>query len=275
MKGEEFIDQIIELALSEDIGSGDATTNSIVSEDQKSKALIFAKQKGIVCGLEIAEKLFKKLDPNMVFEKLVNDGDWIEKGNKLVIVEGKTRALLTAERTALNFLQQLSGIATRTNEYVEKMGETKTRLLDTRKTTPGLRYPQKHAVKCGGGKNHRIGLHDLILIKDNHIQAAGSVTNAITKTKDTGLRIEVECKTLDQVKEALGVGVDIIMLDNFTPERVKEAIEVINGAVEIELSGGINFENIGEYSHLGADFISSGALTHHIISLDISMDFVE
>ena len=265
---------IIKYALEEDIGAGDVTTNSIIPENQRSRAIIKAKEQGVICGLDIAKRVFQIYDSQVRYEKLVKDGDLVQEWTEIAIVEGSTRSLLTCERTALNFLQHMSGIATRTNAYVKEMGETKTQLLDTRKTVPGMRVLEKYAVKCGGGTNHRMGLYDMIMIKDNHIAAAGSIVEAIRKARalNTGLKIEVECKTLDEVVDALTERPDIIMLDNMKPAQIKKCIYAIGGKSKVELSGGITKKTLREYSVLGADYVSVGELTRDVDTLDISMD---
>lgn len=272
-----LIDAVIDIAFKEDIGDGDHTTLSCIPHDLKGRARLLVKQDGILCGVELAKKIFAKFDPTLKMTQYLHDGDAIKKGDVAFIVEGKTISILQTERLVLNFMQRLSGIATQTHEYVKLLEGTGTKILDTRKTTPGLRLLEKYAVKVGGGENHRIGLYDMILIKDNHIDYAGGVTAAITKTKEylkakgKNLKIEVEARTLDEIKEILNFDVDRILIDNFTPEETKTAVALINGKCKTESSGGITKESIRAYAEAGVDYISVGALTHHISSLDLSL----
>ena len=272
-----LIDAVIDIAFKEDIGDGDHTTLSCIPHDLEGRARLLVKQDGILCGVELAKKIFAKFDPTLKMTQYLHDGDAIKKGDVAFIVEGKTISILQTERLVLNFMQRLSGIATQTHEYVKLLEGTGTKILDTRKTTPGLRLLEKYAVKVGGGENHRIGLYDMILIKDNHIDYAGGVTAAITKTKEylkakgKNLKIEVEARTLDEIKEILNFDVDRILIDNFTPEETKTAIALINGKCKTESSGGITKESIRAYAEAGVDYISVGALTHHISSLDLSL----
>ena len=272
-----LIDAVIDIAFKEDIGDGDHTTLSCIPHDLEGRARLVVKQDGILCGVELAKKIFAKFDPTLKMTQYLHDGDAIKKGDVAFVVEGKTISILQTERLVLNFMQRLSGIATQTHEYVKLLAGTGTKILDTRKTTPGLRLLEKYAVKVGGGENHRIGLYDMILIKDNHIDYAGGVTAAITKTKEylkakgKNLKIEVEARTLDEIKEILTFDVDRILIDNFTPEETKTAVALINGKCKTESSGGITKESIRAYAEAGVDYISVGALTHHISSLDLSL----
>jgi nicotinate-nucleotide pyrophosphorylase (carboxylating) len=268
------IDRIIDIALDEDIQSGDITTEAIINKSQKADALIKAKEDGIIAGLPIAEQVFRKLDPNLIWNPLANDGDKIKSSEILVKFSGKYCALLSAERTALNFLQRMSGIATQTNLFVSLIKDSKTKILDTRKTIPGHRLLDKYAVKMGGGTNHRIGLFDLVMIKDNHIKVAGSITNAVEQIRGkygNKFRIEVETTNLDEVNEALQCKVDIIMLDNMTNETMRESVKLINGKAKTEASGNMTIERIKSTAEIGVDFISIGMLTHSVKALDISM----
>ena len=272
-----LIDAVIDIAFKEDIGDGDHTTLSCIPHDLEGRARLLVKQDGILCGVELAKKIFAKFDPTLKMTQYLHDGDAIKKGDVAFVVEGKTISILQTERLVLNFMQRLSGIATQTHEYVKLLEGTGTKILDTRKTTPGLRLLEKYAVKVGGGENHRIGLYDMILIKDNHIDYAGGVPAAITKTKEylkakgKNLKIEVEARTLDEIKEILHFDVDRILIDNFTPEETKTAVALINGKCKTESSGGITKESIRAYAEAGVDYISVGALTHHISSLDLSL----
>lgn len=271
------LNRIIEAAFSEDIGSGDITSNSIVSKSQIASAYILAKEAGVIAGLEIAKKVFKKLDKNIVWKALVKEGDLVSAGTRIVTVKGSLRALLTGERIALNFLQRISGIASTTSKYVSVLKDTDTKILDTRKTVPGLRLIDKYAVKIGGGTNHRIGLFDMALIKDNHIKAAGSISKAVqrVKTKNSKsnkkLKIEVETSNLDEVHEALKCNIDMIMLDNMSTSLMSEAVKLIKKKAKTEASGNMNIDRILETARIGVDYISVGALTHSVKALDISM----
>ena len=271
------LNRIIEAAFSEDIGSGDITSNSIVSKSQIASAYILAKEAGVIAGLEIAKKVFKKLDKNIVWKALVKEGDLVSAGTRIVTVKGSLRALLTGERIALNFLQRISGIASTTSKYVGVLKDTDTKILDTRKTVPGLRLIDKYAVKIGGGTNHRIGLFDMALIKDNHIKAAGSISKAVQRVKmknsksNKKLKIEVETSNLDEVREALKCNIDMIMLDNMSTSLMSEAVKLIKKKAKTEASGNMNIDRILETAHIGVDYISVGALTHSVKALDISM----
>ncbi len=267
------INNLIESALLEDVGSGDITTNFLIDGDLKTKAFLKAKENGIIAGLQIAELVFKKLDNNIIWNQNFNDGDEIKSGDILVNFMGTYKSILTGERTALNFLQRMSGIATSTSKYVQAIKHTKAKILDSRKTAPGLRLIDKYAVNIGGAMNHRIGLYDMVLIKDNHIKIAGGITNAVNKIRsklDSGIKIEVETSTLDEVMEALNSQVDFIMLDNMTTEMMKHAVKSINGKALIEASGNMSLERVKEVAETGVDFISIGALTHSVKALDIA-----
>lgn len=268
------IERIIDLALDEDIQSGDITTEAIINKSQNADAFIKAKENGVIAGLPIAEKVFRKLDPDLIWNPLVNDGDKIKSSEILVKFSGNYSALLTAERTALNFLQRMSGIATQTNLFVSVIKDSKTKILDTRKTIPGHRLLDKYSVKMGGGTNHRIGLYDLVMIKDNHIKVAGNITNAVEQIRrkyGNKFRVEIETTNLDEVNEALKCNADIIMLDNMTNEAMNDAVKLINGRAQTEASGNMTIERIKSTAEIGVDFISIGMLTHSVKALDISM----
>lgn len=264
---------LINLALHDDVGTGDITTDNIIPAETKRKAKMVAKADGVVAGLPIAEMVFRKLDADLVWNPKVAEGDKIKKGDVLVEFEGSYRALLTGERTALNFLQRLSGIATMSNKYAEAVKDFKTEILDTRKTLPGFNKLDKYAVKTGGGTNHRHGLHDMAMIKDNHIEVAGSITaavNAVRSKIEPGIKIEVETTTLDQVQEAIEAKADIIMLDNMDTETMRKGVEMIAGRAKVEASGNMTLERLREVAATGVDYISIGALTHSVNALDIS-----
>ncbi len=275
-------EELIELALKEDIGDGDHTSLSTIPSNTSGKAQLLVKQKGILFGNEIAKMIFLKLDPLSNFNLILPDSSKIQPGDIAFTVEGKVHALLQAERVVLNLMQRLSGVASQTNEFVQKLEGLKTKVLDTRKTTPGMRYLEKMAVKAGGGVNHRYGLYDLILIKDNHIDFAGGIEKAILGAKEyikkshKDLKIEVEARSLQDIREVLEIGgIQRIMLDNFSVEQTKEAVNIINGRFETESSGGITLETIREYAECGVDFVSVGALTHQIKSLDLSLKAID
>ena len=271
-------DKYIRLALEEDINSEDVTTNSVMPEYKKGKVQLICKQDGIIAGLGIFERVFHLLDENTQVNFDVKDGEAVQKGQHLATVIGDIRVLLSGERTALNYLQRMSGIATYTNSVAKLLEGTKTTLLDTRKTTPCMRIFEKYAVKVGGGSNHRYNLSDGILLKDNHIDAAGGVKEAIEAAKAYApfvRKIEVETENLDMVKEAVEAGADIIMLDNMTPEQMAEAIRIIDGKAKTECSGNITKENIKTITALGVDYVSSGALTHSAPILDISLKHLQ
>ncbi len=276
------LDLFIENALKEDIGDGDHTSLACIPGDKKGKARLLVKEPGVLAGISVAPLVFKKIDKDIRLDVYLKDGSLIYPGDVAFIVEGKILALLQAERTVLNIMQRMSGIATVTRRYADALKGLKTRVLDTRKTTPGMRMLEKEAVHTGGGVNHRMGLYDMILIKDNHIDFAGGIREAIESSraylKKTGkdLKIEVEARSLEDVKAILGTGgVDRIMLDNFTPENTRLAVKMIGNKVETESSGGITLENLRQYAECGVDYISVGALTHHIDSLDLSLDAID
>jgi len=274
----EYLLRHIELSLREDIGDGDHSSLACISKTETNKAKLVAKEEGIICGIDIAREVYALVDKSIKFTAMMKDGDRIKKGDIIFRVEGSAIGILTSERTALNYMQRLSGIATSTNEYVELIKGTRTKLLDTRKTTPSMRLFEKYAVKVGGGYNHRIGLYDMIMLKDNHIDFAGGIENAIMKTREylkekkKELKIEIEVRSMEELERVLKIGgVDRIMLDNFTPELLMKAVERIGGRYETEGSGGINKETILSFAKTGVDFISVGALTHQIKSLDLSL----
>ena len=267
------IDDCLRRALAEDVGAGDATTNSIVPADATLNAQIMAKQEGVVAGLDIARKVFLLLDDRVNFLAHVNEGSTVTSGTVLADISGPARALLTGERTALNFLGRMSGIATLTRQFVDAMAGTRARVLDTRKTAPGLRLLDKLAVRRGGGQNHRTGLFDLILIKDNHIDFAGSLEKAVKRARDAGtqLEIEVEARTIDDVKELLDLGVERILLDNMPVEMMREAVQLNDGRARLEASGNVTLETVRAIAETGVDFISAGALTHSPKVFDVSL----
>jgi nicotinate-nucleotide pyrophosphorylase (carboxylating) len=275
---EAYIKEIIRRALEEDIKTGDVTTQAVIPDSVLGKGKFLVKANGIIAGLDVAKNVFEMVDDKIDFKVLIRDGEKVKIGDNAAVVEGKASSILSAERTALNFLQRMSGIATLTNTFVEKTKHTKAKILDTRKTVPGLRLLDKEAVQLGGGKNHRIGLFDMFLIKDNHIEIAGSITGAVEscrnfqQKKNSQFKVEVETKNLDEVKEALTGNVDIIMLDNFNNEMMKQAVTLINGRCLVEASGNINLDNVKEVAETGVDFISVGALTHSVKALDISLE---
>jgi len=280
LKIDDKIKHLIELALSEDIGKGDLTSEATIEENLKAKGIIVAKEEGVIAGLEIAKMVFHQLDPHLVFESSFEDGKKVMKGEEVATLKGKVKSILSGERTALNFLQRLSGIATLTSKYLEKIKDTQVKILDTRKTTPGLRALEKYAVKMGGGENHRMGLFDMILIKENHIKAVGNISKAIqnAKAKYPNETIEVETKNLDEVAEAMNSGADWIMLDNMSIEEINKAVKVIRSSqkeIKIEASGGVNLNNVREIALTGINFISVGALTHSALALDFSLLLVE
>ena len=267
-------DELIKMALREDISSEDVTTNSVMPGPQAGEVELICKQDGVICGMDVYERVFKILDEDTIVEKYVKDGDKVTKGQLMAKVKGDIRVLLSGERVALNYLQRMSGIATYTNQVVKLLEGSKTVLLDTRKTTPNMRIFEKYAVKCGGGQNHRYNLSDGILLKDNHIGAAGSITKAVQMAKKYApfvRKIEIETETLEQVKEAVEAGADIIMLDNMDVATMKEAVAIINGRAKTECSGNVTKENIKNIIDSGVDYVSSGALTHSAPILDISM----
>ena len=272
------LNDLITRALQEDIGHQDITTANLVSPSLKAKGIFLVKTSGILAGLEVSRAVFGLLDPDIVFTALISDGEKLEPGDRIAIVEGAAATLLTGERTALNFMQRLSGIASKTYHMAEIIKPYKAQLVDTRKTTPGLRFLEKYAVKIGGGRNHRLGLFDGVIIKDNHIMAAGGIIPAVKKVRPLiplTVKIEVEVENLEQLKEALEAGADIIMLDNMDTDTMRRAVSITNGKALLEASGGINENTIAAVAQTGVDFISSGALTHSAVSLDISFDIIE
>lgn len=273
-----LIDLFIKNAIAEDVGDGDHTSLSTIPQGTQGKAKLLVKEKGILAGVELALEIFHQIDPSLKLAVLIQDGQEVNPGDIAFTVEGSTHAILLAERLVLNCMQRMSGIATKTNRIVKRLEGYKTKVLDTRKTTPGLRYLEKWAVRIGGGVNHRIGLYDMILIKDNHVDYAGGIENAINQANDylksTGkkLEIEIEVRNLDELQRVLAVGgVNRIMLDNFKLPMLKQAVELINGRFLTEASGGIVEEIVADYAACGVDFISMGALTHSVKSLDLSL----
>lgn len=274
---EQLIDELIDLAFAEDIGDGDHTTLCCIPDTAMGKSRLLIKEPGILAGVEIARKIFHRFDPDLKMTVYIEDGTAVKPGDVAFVVEGRVQSLLQTERLMLNVMQRMSGIATITHRYVKKLEGLHTRILDTRKTTPGMRMLEKEAVKIGGGVNHRIGLFDMILLKDNHVDFAGGIENAISrchdylKAKGKDLKIEIEVRNLDELKEVMRVGgVDRIMLDNFSPELTREAVKIVGGKYEIESSGGITFDTIRDYAESGVDFVSVGALTHSVKGLDMS-----
>jgi len=271
------IDKIIDSALEEDLGPGDITTEALVDLSVKGEARLIAKEEIILAGIEVFSRVFSRLDPEIVVETKYRDGEAVSNGEDIGIVKGSMRGILSGERTALNFLQRLSGIATLTRKYVERTDSSKVRVIDTRKTTPGLRILEKYAVRRGGGFNHRFGLFDGILIKDNHIAVAGSIAKALARIKGRvphTLRIEVEVEDIKGVEEAIGAGADAILLDNMSLKEMREAVSIAGGRVLLEASGGITLESIEEVSKTGIDLISVGAITHSARSVDISLEVI-
>ena len=274
---DELEDRLIDLAFAEDIGDGDHTTLCCIPEDAMGKSHLLIKEDGILAGVEVAKRVFARFDPTLGVEVLMGDGAKVKKGDVAMIVSGKVRSLLQTERLMLNIMQRMSGIATMTNKYVERLKGTNTRVLDTRKTTPGMRMLEKQAVKIGGGVNHRIGLFDMILLKDNHVDFAGGIKNAIDrchkylKENSLDLKIEIEVRNFNEIQQVLDCGgVDRIMFDNFSVDDTRTAVEMIAGRYETESSGGITFDTIRQYAECGVDFISVGALTHSVKGLDMS-----
>ena len=277
----ESVQKIINFALTEDLGDGDHTTLATIPAEAKGVAIMMAKEKGILAGAEVAAMVFATVDPNLDIELYLNEGASISPGDHILKVSGKSQSILSAERTALNFIQRMSGIATFTNHVTEQLTGLNTKLLDTRKTTPGNRIVEKMAVKTGGGCNHRFGLYDMIMIKDNHVDFAGGIEKAVSKTlnylqgKGKNLKIEVEVRNFDELNHVLSMeGVDRVMLDNFTPEDLRKAIQLVDNRIETEASGGISIDTIRSFAESGVDYISVGALTHQIKSLDISLKAV-
>ena len=273
-----FVEELIELAIKEDIGDGDHTSLCCIPAEERGRMRLLCKQDGIIAGIEVAQMVLNRLDPEMEFEQLLEDGTRVKVGDVAFYVSGRLQSLLQAERILLNIMQRMSGVATQTAVYADRLDGLKTKVLDTRKTTPGMRVLDKMAVKIGGGENHRIGLFDMILLKDNHIDFAGGVAQALTKCREylarTGrnLKIEIEVRTLENIDEVFAAGgADRIMLDNFSLEMTREAVKRIAGRCEIESSGGITLETLRDYAECGVDFVSVGALTHQIKSLDMSL----
>ena len=276
------IKNIVALALKEDIGDGDHTSLATIPQKAVGRAVLIAKDKGILAGIDVAKEVFKQVDAGIQMETYISDGSPVNKGDQIFVVSGSAQSLLTAERTALNFLQRMSGIATFTNTLMAELDGLNTKLLDTRKTTACNRAIEKLAVRLGGGHNHRFGLYDMIMIKDNHVDFAGGIRNAIEAThdylvnKEKELKIEIEVRSFKELEEVMAIGkVDRIMLDNFSPADLKKAIETIDGAYETEASGNINIDNIREYAKTGVDYISVGALTHQLKSLDMSLKAIK
>ena len=273
----ELEDRLIDLAFAEDIGDGDHTTLCCIPETAMGKSHLLIKEDGILAGVEVAKRVFARFDPEMKVEVLIGDGAHVRKGDIAMVVSGKVRSLLQTERLMLNIMQRMSGIATMTNKYVERLKGTNTHVLDTRKTTPGMRMLEKQAVKTGGGMNHRIGLFDMILLKDNHVDFAGGIANAINRCheylreKGLDLKIEIEVRNFDELRQAMECGgINRIMLDNFSVADTRKAVEMVAGRFETESSGGITFDTIRDYAECGVDFISVGALTHSVKGLDMS-----
>jgi nicotinate-nucleotide pyrophosphorylase (carboxylating) len=277
MKYQKQIDKIILRALKEDVGSGDITTRATIPPNKKGRAKFIAKDNGIVAGLNVIERVFKLYDKKLKLKKFMRDGDKVNKGQIIAEVSGRISSILSAERTALNFLQRMSGIATLANKFLDEVKHTNVKIVDTRKTIPGLRILDKLAVAYGGCQNHRFGLYDMFLIKDNHIAAAGSITSAVKacqklmRKKKKKIKIEVETENIEQVKEALSTNADIIMLDNFNIDEIKKAVELIDHNKKIEVSGGITLDSVKTIAETGVDYISVGALTHSVKVLDISL----
>ena len=274
---EELNDKLIDLAFAEDIGDGDHTTLCCIPADAEGKSKLLIKEEGILAGIRIAKEVFRRFDPTLKVEVFIEDGAHVKPGDVPMIVSGKVRSLLQTERLMLNIMQRMSGIATMTAKYVERLKGTKTHVLDTRKTTPGMRMLEKEAVKIGGGVNHRIGLFDMILLKDNHVDFCGGIDNALNrcaeyqKEKGLHLKVEIECRSLDEIRQVMANGkADRIMLDNFSLEDTRKAVELIDGRFETESSGGITYDTMRPYAECGVDYISVGALTHSVKGLDIS-----
>jgi len=270
------LNELIEKALKEDVGTGDITTNSTIPPSRRITGRFLAKENGILCGMDVVKAVFAFVDPSIALTVFIHDGESVSKGDVIAEIEGYARSILTGERLALNLLQHMSGVATRTHEAVEKVAGTKARIADTRKTTPGLRVLEKYAVKCGGGSNHRFNLADGVLIKDNHIEAAGGIGEAVRMARENiphTLKIEVEVETFEQLEEALQAGADIIMLDNMSCPDMKKAVEIIHGRAVTEASGNMGEKDLKEVAMTGVDLISIGALTHSVKALDISLKF--
>ena len=276
-KERELIDRLIDLSFAEDIGDGDHTTLSCIPPTAMGKSKLLIKEEGILAGVEIAKEVFHRFDPELKVTVYMEDGTPVKPGDVAMVVEGKVQSLLQTERLMLNIMQRMSGIATMTHKYQSRLEGTHTHVLDTRKTTPGMRILEKMAVKIGGGMNHRIGLFDMILLKDNHVDFAGGIDKAITRAKEyckakgKNLKIEIEVRNFDELQQVLDLGgVDRIMFDNFTPEMTRKAVQMVNGKFETESSGGITFDTLRDYAECGVDYISVGALTHSVKGLDMS-----
>ena len=276
-KERELIDRLIDLSFAEDIGDGDHTTLSCIPASAIGKSKLLIKEEGILAGVEIAKEVFRRFDPELKVTVYMEDGTPVKPGDVAMVVEGKVQSLLQTERLMLNIMQRMSGIATMTHKYHSRLEGTHTHVLDTRKTTPGMRILEKMAVKIGGGMNHRIGLFDMILLKDNHVDFAGGIDKAITRAKEyckakgKNLKIEIEVRNFDELQQVLDLGgVDRIMFDNFTPEMTRKAVQMVNGRFETESSGGITFDTLRDYAECGVDYISVGALTHSVKGLDMS-----
>lgn len=273
---DELINDLLTLAFAEDVGDGDATTLSTIPADEMGSQQLIVKEEGILAGVEMARRVFEMFDPSLKMDVRITDGSHVKPGDVAFVVTGTVRSLLQTERVMLNIMQRMSGIATTTARYQKELQGLHTKVLDTRKTTPGMRLLEKEAVKIGGGENHRIGLFDMILIKDNHVDFAGGIPQAVKAAKDyckrngKDLKIEVEVRNTEEIQQALAAGVDRIMLDNFTPERTREAVKLIDGKCETESSGGITLETLRAYGECGVDYISVGALTHSVKGLDMS-----
>jgi len=268
------VDTLIKLAIAEDICTGDITSQSIFTNNQQQTAYFISKSSGVIAGLPLAEIIFKKIDATIIFEALVCEGEFVKPKTKLAKIIGNYKSLLGAERIALNFIQRLSGIATETAQYIKKTKGTKAQVLDTRKTLPGFRLLDKYAIKVGGGTNHRMGLYDMVMLKENHIEVAGGITKAVAQVRkkiNSNIKIEVETKDIKEVKEALTNKVDVIMLDNMSLDMMREAVKIIDGQIKVEASGNMTLNRIAEVAATGVDFISVGALTHSVKAFDISM----
>ena len=273
-------EEIIRQSILEDVGDGDHSSLSCIDKSNQGSMQLLVKEDGIIAGIEVAKEVIAIIDPGIKMEQFLHDGDRIHKGDIAFILTGSVQSMLTAERTILNFMQRMSGIATETNRYVKMVEGTNVTILDTRKTTPNMRYFEKYAVKVGGAENHRFGLFDMVMLKDNHIDFAGGIEQAIDRThnylkqKNLNLKIEIETRSIDDVRRVLAHGgVDRFMLDNFTPDQIREAVKIIGGMYETEASGGITDQTLRQYAETGVDYISVGALTHHIKSLDLSLKF--
>lgn len=271
------IDAIIEAALKEDMPHGDITSESLISARSRSEAVILADEKGVLAGIDVARSVFHKIDHSIYLNKILDDGQTFKKNDTIATLRGSSISLLKGERTALNFLQRMSGIATATRRFVQALEGTQTKVLDTRKTTPGLRLLEKYAVKIGGGMNHRFNLSEMVLIKDNHLKLVGSISQAVKRAKEKvepGVRIEVEATNLEEVQEAVQSGADMVMLDNMSIKKMKEVVDWVKGKVPLEVSGKVTLRRIAEIASLGVDYISVGSLTHSYKSVDISIEFL-